>query len=154
MPPTLLLRSAYPGVRGGAGVFDEDQTTFLESGCALVLGTVLADGAPHTARGWGLTVLASGDQVRLLLDAEDDRTIDRAAQGGRIALTGASVRTLRAVQIKGQALAVEVASPHDEERAGRYCEAFFRDITETDGTDLDLLLRMVPTGYVACTIAV
>ena len=69
-------------------MFDAEQTTFLESGCSLILGTVLPDGEPHAGRGWGLTVLPVAGQVRLLLDAEDSATVARAAAGGAIAITG------------------------------------------------------------------
>jgi hypothetical protein len=134
-------------------VFDEDRTTFLESGCALILGTVLPDGGPHAGRGWGLTVLDDG-QVRLLLDAEDVAMVDQAAAGGAIAITGASVRTLRSIQLKGSAVSVEAASVEDAARACRYCDAFFGDIVDTDGIDRALVERMMPLGYVACTVAI
>ena len=85
-------------------MFDEERTAFLEGGCALILATVLPDGEPHAGRGWGLTVLPDDGHLRLLLDVEDLATVDQAAGRGAIAITGASVRTLRAVQLKGRAL--------------------------------------------------
>jgi hypothetical protein len=135
-------------------VFDEEQTVFLEGGCALILATVLADGEPHAGRGWGLTVLPEPGQVRLLLDAEDLAMVDQAAGRGAIAITGASVRTLQAVQLKGRAGAVEEASDDDIARAARYCDAFFGDIVDTDGIDRTVVERMTPIGFVACTVAV
>ena len=135
-------------------MFDEERTAFLEGGCALILATVLPDGEPHAGRGWGLTVLPDDGHVRLLLDAEDLATVDQAAGRGAIAITGASVRTLRAVQLKGRALAVEAASGEDVARAERYCDAFFGDIVDTDGIDRTVVERMTPVGYVACTVAV
>lgn len=135
-------------------MLDEDRTTFLESGCALIVGTVLPDGEPHAGRGWGLTVLADGGHVRLLLDEEDVAMVERATSGGGIAITGASVRTLRSVQLKGRAVSTEAASADDATRAKRYCDAFFGDIVETDGTDRGIVERLLPLGYVACTIAI
>jgi hypothetical protein len=135
-------------------VFDEERKVFLEGGCALILGTVLTDGEPHAGRGWGLTVLPDHQHVRLLLDAEDLAMVDRAAEGGTIAITGASVRTLQAVQLKGRVVSVEAASGDDVARAGRYCDAFYGDIVDTDGSDRTVVERMTPAGYMVCTVAV
>jgi hypothetical protein len=137
-------------------VFDQETRAFLESGCALIVGTVSADGEPHAGRAWGLDVLVPGDrpQVRVLLDAGDPPTIEHAAAGGAIAITAASVRTLRSVQLKGRSLGVAVAATGDEARAQRFIDAFFADIEETDGTDPALLERFVPIGYVACSVEV
>lgn len=137
-------------------MFDTEITAFLESGCALIVGTVAADGEPHVGRGWGLDVIASGDtpRLRLLLDADDTSSIEHAAEGGAIAVTATSVRTLRSVQLKGRSLGLEVAGPGDDDRAQRYIDQFFADVTDTDGTDAALLERFVPSGYVACTVEV
>lgn len=137
-------------------MFDDETTALLASGCALIVGTVSEDGEPHAGRGWGLEVLADGDvaQLRLLLDLADTRTIEHAAEGGAIAVTATSVRTLRSVQMKGRTLGLEVADAHDADRAADYIRQFFTDIQETDGTEDALLDRFVPIGYVACTIEV
>ena len=137
-------------------MFDPQTTAFLETGCALIVGTVSPSGEPHAGRAWGLTVVEDGPtpQVRLLLDAEDLVTIDHVADGGAIAVTAASVRTLSSIQLKGHARASEDATPADEARAARYIEAFFGDIMDTDGTSPSLLQRFVPTGYLACTVEV
>ena len=135
-------------------MFDDDRRTFLESGCSLILGTVLPDGEPHAGRGWGLTVLPDEAQVRLLLDVEDTTTNDCAAGGGAVAITAASVRTLRSLQLKGRVLSLEAGSPEDAGRAARYCEAFFTDIEETDGFGREITERLVPLGYLVCTVAV
>jgi hypothetical protein len=137
-------------------LFDQETRTFLESGCALIVGTVSADGEPHAGRAWGLDVLVPGarPQVRVLLDAGDPPTIEHAADGGAIAITATSVRTLRSVQLKGRSLGVAVAATGDGARAQRFIDAFFADIQETDGTDPALLERFVPIGYVACSVEV
>jgi hypothetical protein len=137
-------------------VFDPETRAFLESGCALIVGTVHPDGEPHAGRAWGLDVLADGDEpeVRLLLDADDATTIEHVAAGGRIAITANSVRTLSSVQLKGRSLGVEVPDPADGPRCQRYTDAFFTDIMETDGTAPTLLSRFVPVGTVACRVEV
>jgi hypothetical protein len=128
----------------------------LESGCALIVGTVSDDGEPHAGRAWGLDVLEDGDvaRLRLLLDSEDTLTIEHAVEGGTIAVTATNVRTLSSVQLKGRVGEPAVPTVEDVERAQRYMDWFFRDITETDGTDPALLQRFVPCGFVACTIEV
>ncbi|MGH9085936.1 MAG: hypothetical protein ACRDYW_10820, partial [Acidimicrobiales bacterium] len=136
-------------------VFEPATREFLESGCALIVGSVAADGEPHASRGWGLDVLG-GDPplVRLLLDAGDVVALEHAAAGGRLAVTAASVRTLRSTQLKGTSLGLEAVTPETAERAQRYVDQFFTDIGETDGTAREVLARLVPAGYVACTIQV
>lgn len=135
-------------------MFDEETAALLASGCALIVGTVGVDGAPHAGRGWGVDVIEDAEpaRLRLLLDIEDVATLEHAAAGGAMAVTATSVRNLRSVQLKGRATGVEVASRDDLDRAQRYVDAFFTDIQETDGTSLDLLCRFLPVGYVACTI--
>ena len=71
-----------------------------------------------------------------------------------MAVTGASIVTLRSVQLKGRALGVEDATAADVGRAERYCEAFYGDLYETDRVERSLFDRLVPSGYVACTLAV
>jgi hypothetical protein len=135
-------------------VFDEETTALLASGCALIIGTVAADGEPHAGRGWGLHLLEDGEvaRLRLLLDVGDERTVEHAAAGGALAVTATSVRDLRSVQLKGRSTGIEVAGRQDLDRAEGYTDAFFADIHETDGTSYDLLRRFVPLGYVACAV--
>jgi hypothetical protein len=136
-------------------VFEPATREFLEGGCALIVGTVGTDGEPHASRGWGLDVLGDDPPVvRLLLDAGDGVAVGHAAARGQIAVTAASVRTLRSTQLKGTSLALEPADQGDGDRAQRYIDQFFTDIGETDGTAPEVLARLVPAGYVACTIRV
>ena len=135
-------------------MFDEDQTAFLESGCAVIVATAGPDGEPHAGRGWGITVLPEEGHVRLLLDVEDTTTLTHAAAGGALAMTGASVCTLRSVQCKGRSLGLEPASPADAARAEAYCEAFHADLLATDGIERALFDQLLPLGYVACTVVV
>lgn len=135
-------------------MFDEATREFVEGGCALIVGTVAPDGLPHATRGWGLDVLDDRGTVRLLLAADDEVTLQNLAAGGRIAITTADVPTLHSMQLKGRALGTEPATDADRARAGRFVDAFFHDITETEGVPRRLLERLLPEDYVACTVVV
>jgi hypothetical protein len=136
-------------------VFDADTTAFVETGCALLVATVLPDGAPYAARAWGLTVVdAARGEVRILLDAEDAEAIALIGSGARVACTATSVIDLRSVQLKGRGTGIEAVTAGDRARAGEYTEAFFADVEATDGYARSLLDRLVPHGYVPCTVVV
>jgi hypothetical protein len=135
----------------GAELLDEETRAFLEGGCALIVGTVAPDGAPHAARGWGMAVVDPGPpaRCRLLLDADDERSLANAASGGAIAVTATSVTTLRSMQLKGRSIGPEVLSVDDEARAARYIEHFFADVHAMDRVEWEVFDRMTPLGYVA-----
>jgi hypothetical protein len=137
-------------------MFDPETQTFLESGCALIVGTVGSDGAPHAGRGWGLEIL-DGDpepRFRLLLDVEDERTLEHLSDGGAIAVTATSVLTLRSIQLKGRASDPEATTPDDHRRARRYIDQFFADAHMVDQTPWNRFEAFLPAGYVACTVEV
>jgi hypothetical protein len=135
-------------------MIDEATVRFLEGGCALIVGGVGPDGAPHATRGWGLDVLPGPDlSVRLLL-AVDDPLVVRGGDGDLLAITAADVMTLRSLQVKGRVQGVGPASAGDRARAARYCDAFFADITEADGTSRSVLSHLDPGEYAACTVAI
>jgi hypothetical protein len=137
-------------------VLDDETTAFLQTGCALIVGTVGPDGAPHAGRAWGLDVVDPGPSptVRLLLDVDDVRTLDHVAGLGAVAITATSVRTLHSMQLKGRSLGLDEPRAGDDDRLERYISQFFTDITETDGTDLDLLGTFRPFGQVPCLLEV
>jgi hypothetical protein len=136
-------------------MIDAAMRTFLESGCALLVGTADPDGRPHGGRAWGLEVLS--DQpltVRLLVDGRDEVTLANLAAGGAVAVTATSVRTLVSTQLKGHSEGLEVATELDAERVDRYCAAFFGDIEETDGTPRSTVERLRPATFATATIVV
>jgi hypothetical protein len=136
-------------------VFSDETAAFLESGCALIVGTVGRDASPHAGRAWGLEVVdAASGRVRILLDAADARTLADLVDDPRLAVTGADVRTLHSRQIKGRALGTEPAGGVDRARAARYCAAFFGDVEATDREPRALLEQLVPAAYVVCTVEV
>ena len=126
---------------------------FLESGCALIVGSVSSDGEPFAARAWGLTI-AADDSFRLLLDVDDQGTMTNLDDTGVIAITATNVPTLHSMQMKGCCDRFEPATDADHERAARYCEEFFTDIENTDGSERRLLERLRPAGFVACILTV
>jgi hypothetical protein len=143
-------------------VFDEATVAFLHSGCALIIGTVDADGQPHAGRGWGLDLLppedprtpGAGAAAHLVIDADDTVTIANLVAGGAVAVTATSVRTLHSLQMKGRAIDVGIATPEDQARAARFCDEFVGDIVETDHSDPDVTRRMTPSGYATCSFTI
>jgi hypothetical protein len=134
-------------------VFDLETLAFLQSGYALIVGTVSEEGEPRAARAWGLTVLQEPPaRVRLLLDARDRPTLARLP--GPIAVTGADVRTLYSVQLKGRVVEVAPATDDDRARAVRFYDDFFDAIVESDGTPRWKPERLIPPDYVVALVDV
>ena len=133
-------------------MLDDETRAFLEGGCALLVGTVAEDGAPHAGRGWGMAILEDGPSIRcrVLLDADDELTLAHVAGGGSISVTATSVLTLRSMQLKGRAIGPEVPTPDDERRAAGYLDAFFGHVHETDGVPWEVFEAILPSGHVAC----
>jgi hypothetical protein len=135
-------------------VFDAETTSFLEGGCALIIGTVAADGEPLGTRGWGLSVIGRDPPtIRLLLDADEGEAIDNLAATAAIAVTAADVRTFHSTQMKGLVIQIEPATDADRDRAVQYYEAFFADVARNDLTPRSLIDRMAPADFVVCTVA-
>jgi hypothetical protein len=133
---------------------DDETRAFVESGCALVLGTVDPGGAPCAGRGWGVTVGDEAGRLRLVLDADDTVTLHNVTAGAPIAVTAASIRTLASVQFKGRVVGTEPIAPDDLARAESYCAAMFADIHETDFTPMELLEALRPHRLAVCTVGV
>ncbi len=134
-------------------MIDEALTAFLERGCAMIVGTVSADGAPHAQRAWGCRVLGP-TVVRLLIDERDQEIRSHLDAGGRIAVTAADVRTLQAVQIKGQVTEVACPTADDLERCDHHNDELLDDIEQTDFFPRQVTGRMVPPGYVVAVVTV
>ena len=130
-------------------VLDEEMVSFLHGGCALITCTLDAQGEPYASRAWGLTVLCSEGEVRvrLLVKPED-------VGSGRIAITATDVPTLRSLQLKGHILGVEPMTEADLVKSEQYTTDFYDDIVDTDHIPRDLLERVRPRDFVACTIVV
>lgn len=136
-------------------MFEAETKAFLESGCALVVATVTADGEPHATRGWRLTVPDPGRRrVELVLDADDAVAASDLDATGAVAITGADVRTLRSVQLKGRAVERRPAVERDHALIREFCDEFFGAVEETDGTPRVLLERLVPSAFVVQVVEV
>lgn len=133
---------------------DDATTALVESGCALILGSIDPSGVPCAGRGWGLSTTDTPGHLRLLLDADDEVTLANLAVGAPIAVTAASIRTLEAIQFKGRIATSEAATPDDLAKADAYCNAMFTDINETDLTPLELVEELRPRAFTACTLVV
>jgi len=126
---------------------------FLEGGCSLIVGVSLADGSPYAAHAWGFTV-ESRDPVRarLVLGTRDAERVPALWAGAPIAVTGADVSTLRAVQVKGRSIDAGPATDDDLAVVARHCGLFFADVERVDGEPYALLVRMVPPSFTTCTV--
>lgn len=124
----------------------------LQGGSALIVAITGPDGAPHASRGWGCSLSPDGEQIRVLLPA-DDGVLDRSlVRGAPIACTATDIRTLLSVQAKGRVILVEAATMEDAASSGRYRRDMFDTIHEVDGYAIELLERLVPAGLVAVTV--
>lgn len=134
-------------------MFDDDTSAFLAGGCSLIIGSVDDDGEPRATRGWGLIALDdAGRRFRLVLDGLDASHPEHYDAGRPIAVTATDVPTLRSMQLKGTIVSVDSATAADETKADQFCDDFFRDIHDTEGTALELLDRLAPPTYAACII--
>jgi len=117
---------------------------------------VSPDGEPYASRAWGLDVLEVGPpaRVRLLLDAEDERTLEHVAAGGAIAITAANVLTLRSMQLKGRSQGLDGAASTDRARVDRYVREFHADVEATDHVTWELFQQFFPVDCVACLVDV
>ena len=129
-------------------MLDEEKVSFLEGGCALIVCTLDADGEPFASRAWGLTVVSCEENRVRLLAALD------VLPRGAVAITGTDVPTLRSLQLKGQIVAVEPSNEVDLAKSKQYTDAFYTDVERTDNVPRELLNRMTPTEFLACTVEV
>jgi hypothetical protein len=138
------------------GMAAEDRVAYLLAGrFALIVALVGEDRRPYATRGWSLTVLPGRPaQVRLVLGSDDGPALQEGQGSRPIALTAADPLTLRAVQFKGRAGPVELATADDQVAVARFCESFFGVVEELEGTDRRLLERMIPDDFVACTVVI
>jgi hypothetical protein len=136
-------------------VLAPETISLLEGGCGVIIGTVGPDGAPHVSRGWGITVVSTDPvEMRVLLDVDDAVAVRNLRATGRVAVTGGDIRTLDAIQFKGEAARVETATDGDRLRAAQYTDDFFGNISAVDGTPLDLLRGLGARDYAACVVRV
>lgn len=127
----------------------------MDEGAGLLIGTSDADGTPRAARGWSARLDGEG-RLRVTVSADDPVVVANLADVAdrTVAVTTASVRTLRSVQLKGPVVAV--TEPDDDDRAAfaAHTDSFFRGIIETDGHAEHLVRRMLPDRCLAVVVDV
>jgi hypothetical protein len=134
---------------GGSGFIE-----LIGVGTSLVAGTVAADGEPRATRAWAAQVSDGPTRrVRVVMGADDQVSVDNL-RTGRFALTGADVRTLRSVQLKGRVVSTEPPTDDDVQQVARHSSAFFRAVHETDGLSVALLERLLPATVLAVVFEV
>jgi hypothetical protein len=135
---------------------DDDVSAFLHSGCALIVGTLGADGQPCASRGWGLTIVdVDAGLIRVLVEADDATTIANIHAGGPIAVTATDVTSYRSMQLKGTPVRLETATAEDLAKRDEYTTDFTQKIHETDGYPLASLQHAFARDHVVpCIIEV
>lgn len=126
----------------------------LRSGTSLIIGTVSSAGRPHANRAWGAVVSDDGSEVRVMIDADDDALLANLRGTGRVAVTGADVRTFRSVQVKGTVRALEELTAKDHADRERATDRFLTEVEEVDRTPRAYIEALVPARFVACVVAI
>ncbi|MFN0090291.1 MAG: pyridoxamine 5'-phosphate oxidase family protein [Acidimicrobiales bacterium] len=126
----------------------------MVAGMSLLIGTACVDGAPHAGRVWGVEVLDLSGRLRVLLDAEDSRTIANVARGGRVAFTASEVQTHLTFQMKGRAARVDSNTASSVAAADKWAKGFLDAINAFDGYDREALEQWRQTNCVAAEIEV
>src|SRR5688572_3772270 len=94
---------------GGTGFLE-----LIDGGASLVVGTVSSDGQPRAGRAWASRIVEWEPlRIRLVMALDDEVTVENVAPGAIVAVTGADVRTLRSVQLKGCVRLIEPPVPND-----------------------------------------
>jgi hypothetical protein len=132
---------------------DNETSAFLHSGCALLVGTIGADGLPRACRAWGLSVVDAGSAViRVLVEDDDPVTLKNLRDDGRVAVTATSVRTHRSIQFKGRVVSTERPTAEDEARREHYTKLFLTDINDSHRYSPEMLARWARQHVVACVV--
>jgi hypothetical protein len=123
--------------------------------CGMVAALVDGEGVPYATRTSGFTVLEERPlRLRVVLPLDDGLPLVVGEPVGPIALTVTDPLTLRSVQFKGQAGAVEPATAEDRAAVARFCDSFFSALIEIDGYERSFLERVVPDDFMACTVVI
>jgi hypothetical protein len=134
------------------GGFAAPLLSLIEDGVGLLLGTCDDDDVPRGTRAWGVRVV--GDRLLRVTFSADDATVVANASTGLVAVTGADVRHLRSVQLKGRVQAIEEPDEDDLALAAEQTALFFEAIHETDRTEIDVLRRILPARMLAAVVEV
>jgi hypothetical protein len=138
-------------------VFDVDLSPLLAPGCALIAGLVDADGEPLATRAWSARVISTDPPVVRVGFQRGEVAgagYDPAHPHAPVAVTGAVVRTLESLQLKGRIVRVE--EPDDEDLAliREHLEGFKEAVEEKDRIPRELLEYLFPEHFEMVTIEV
>jgi hypothetical protein len=112
-------------------------------------------GEPYATRGWALRFTDPDlPRCRVVIGADEAHALARRPGRKLLALTITHVRTLASVQFKGPSGDHEPATSDDLDAVRSYCDYFFSEVEQTDGTDRELMERMLPAEFVACDVDV
>ena len=132
-----------------------DLLHLIGAGSSLLVGTASDTGELRASRAWGAQIVELDPlRVRVVMDADDHVATSNLREGAPAALTGADVRTLRSVQLKGRVTLVEPADDHDRAFAADQSAQFFQAVIETDGNPIELLRRLLPAQVVSFELLV
>jgi hypothetical protein len=139
-------------------VLDDASRALLEAGSSTIVGLVDSAGDPFATRGWG-SVVIDGDPIRLRVLVGAGAFAAAGYHLGTdvrfaVAVTGAEVRTLVSVQVKGTAISLELPTEEDLRRSVAFCDDFFGAVEDTDNVPPALMQRLVPSDLWACTVEV
>ncbi len=140
-----------------AGVAHGDLGALLGQCSSLVVGLVTPEGRPVATRAWAFDLDEGGREARVLLPSAEVRAlglpVDEALDLG-IAVTGADVRTLASVQVKGRLRRLGAGTGADLARALRAFDGFATAVVETDGFDEALIARWMPASVHVAAVEV
>jgi hypothetical protein len=138
-------------------VFDADLTPLLANGSALVAALVDPDGEPVAIRAFGVVVVTDDPpvvRVALQRGEIEGAGYDPAAPDAAIAVTGALVRTLDSLQLKGRVVQVEPPDERDLAVIHEHLEAFKQAVEEKDHIPGKLLEYIFPEEFEMATVEV
>jgi hypothetical protein len=134
--------------------FVDEFEAMIAAGAGLVVATVCPDGSPRVCRAWSVVAVDRvAGRLRASVTADDAVTVDNLT-AGPIALTAANVQTLRSLQVKGRAVAVDLPTEDDLVEAERQTDVFFASVSATDGIPIELLRRIRPRRIVMVELQV
>ena len=135
-------------------MLDRDVVSFLQSGCALIVGTVGVDGTPAASRAWGLDVDAEQRTARVLVSSADPLLRQHLVPSAKIAVSASSTVELRLMEIKGPIEHVVAATDEDRERSRRYRDELHGMLVDLEQRSRPLLDRLVPAEMSACVFRI
>ena len=122
----------------------------LDRGCGLIVGVTTPDGEPQAERGWSARVVDEATRrLRCTMSADDERVVAGLDPGRTIAVTGADIRTVAAVQVKGPITWSGPADETDLALMAHQVDRFLEAVHEVDRNPVEQLRRMLPIEVVS-----